>query len=195
MSDTGTVLKVSKLDAGRRQLRTAITLWFTDGDPVSVHALAFAAYEIFHFVSKKRDPYRRYLLLDTDWIKDEFRRDWEKLIKKNVNFFKHADRDPDDIAELDVDMNEFFIAYAIMGRQICGESQSQEESDFMWWYSINRPDRLTDKGRKMISDRYPVDTLEFVRKMSKGKFYEFLRQARIGRDGGHPDYRRVLNMN
>ena len=138
MGNSDSVLKVSKVDAARRQLRTAIALWFTDSDPVAVHALAFAAYEIFHFVSKKRDPYRRDLLLDSDWIRDEFRRDWQSLIKKNVNFFKHADRDPDDIAELDTSMNEWFIIYAIMGRQLCGEGQSQEESDFMWWFHIHR---------------------------------------------------------
>jgi hypothetical protein len=190
MSDT--VLKVSKIDAARRQLRTAITLWFTDGDPVAVHTLAFAAYEIFHYVSKKRDPYRRDLLLDTDYIKDEHRRDWERLLKKNVNFFKHADRDPDDIAELDPSMNEWFIVYALLGRQLCGEGQSQEESDFMWWFHVHRPDYLTDKGRQSITNLLPVETIEFGRKLSKGKFYELLHQSRIAKAGGRPDYRRVL---
>jgi hypothetical protein len=176
--DKDSVLKVSKIDAARRQLRTAITLWFVDGDPVAIHALAFAAYEIYHFVSKKRDPYRRDLLLDTDWIKDEFRRDWEKVIKKNVNFFKHADRDPDDIAELDTGMNEWFIIYAIMGRQLCGEGQSQEESDFMWWFHVHRPNYLTDAGRKFIYDLLPANVIEVSRKLPKREFSEMLRHAR-----------------
>jgi hypothetical protein len=29
--------KVSKLDAAKRQLETAIRLYFSDGDPVSIH--------------------------------------------------------------------------------------------------------------------------------------------------------------
>jgi hypothetical protein len=47
-------LRLTKLDVARRQLQTAITLWFTDGDPVSIHTLAFAAYEIIHVISKKQ---------------------------------------------------------------------------------------------------------------------------------------------
>ena len=30
---------VTKLDAARRQLRTAIRLWFQEADPVSIHTL------------------------------------------------------------------------------------------------------------------------------------------------------------
>src|SRR5207245_10811773 len=33
-------ITVTKLDAARRQLRTAIRLWFEEGDPVSIHTLA-----------------------------------------------------------------------------------------------------------------------------------------------------------
>jgi hypothetical protein len=79
------------VEAAQRQLRTAITLWFDDGDAVSVHTLAFAAYEIFHAVSEHRDPYRRDLLFDTFLIKDEFRRDWNKLVRREANFFKHTE--------------------------------------------------------------------------------------------------------
>jgi hypothetical protein len=53
------VLALTKVDVARRQLQTAITLWFTNGDPVSVHTLAAAAHEIIHTVTKKRTPNRR----------------------------------------------------------------------------------------------------------------------------------------
>ena len=54
-----------------------------------------------------------------------------------------------------------------------GEGQSQEESDFMWWFHIHRPNYLTDKGRQMVANLLPVNTIEFGRKLAKGKFYEF----------------------
>lgn len=171
-------VRVSKIDAARRQLRTAITLWFADGDPVSVHTLVFAAYDVFHTISKKRDPNRRDLLFDTDLIKDEYRRQWHDLIKKNAHFFKHADRDPEAVLDFNLDMNEWFILYAIAGRQLCGESQSDEESDFMWWFSFHSPHLLTDAGRKMLADRWPVDTIEWARKLSKRELIEAFRQAR-----------------
>jgi hypothetical protein len=83
-----TKITVTKIDAAKRQLRTAIRLWFEDGDPVSIHALAFAAYEIAHVVSKKRNRARRELIFDTLMVKDGYRADWNKNIKKHANFFQ-----------------------------------------------------------------------------------------------------------
>ncbi|MGI8569030.1 MAG: hypothetical protein ACR2KT_08130 [Methylocella sp.] len=74
-------VRIGKLDAARRQLRTAITLWFNDGDPVSVHTLAYAAYEVIHAISEKRDPTRRDLLFDSRLIKDEFRGEWNATVE------------------------------------------------------------------------------------------------------------------
>jgi hypothetical protein len=184
MSDDTSTIRISKLDAARRQLRTAITLWFTDGDPVAVHALAIAAYEIFHTVSLIRDPNRRDLLFDSDWIKDEYRRDWINLIKKNANFFKHADRDPNDVTEFDPSVSEWLMMYAVVARRLCGEGPNQEESDFMWWFHLNRTEYLTDAGRQMLADRWPAKIVEFGRTLSKRKFYELLCDARIVTEHG-----------
>jgi hypothetical protein len=178
MADTALEVRISKLEAAHRQLRTAITLWFRDCDSVSIHALAFAAYEIFHTVSKKRDPFRRDLLLDSDWIKDEHKRDWERLIKKEVVFFKHADRDPEAVLDFDPQLSEWFILYAIAARQLCGQSQSDEESSFMWWFQIHRPDLLTDKGRAALNC-FPIENLEEIRRWTRPKFFAAMRDARL----------------
>src|SRR5438045_2665233 len=92
-------IRISKLDAARRQLQTAISLWFNDGDPVAIHTLAAAAYEIIHAVSATRDPNRRDLLFDSLVVKDEYRREANAWFRGPANFFKHADRDPNDITE------------------------------------------------------------------------------------------------
>ena len=44
----GPPFKIKKIDAARRQLLTAIEVWFLDGDPVSIHSLAHAPHEIIH---------------------------------------------------------------------------------------------------------------------------------------------------
>jgi hypothetical protein len=74
VSDPDPMIRLGKVDVARRQLQTPITLWFTEGDPVSVHTLVFAAYEVFHFVSKSRNPNRRDLLFDTR-VKHEYRKE------------------------------------------------------------------------------------------------------------------------
>src|SRR5580704_11433462 len=98
---TKTALRISKLDAARRQLRTAITLWFNNDDPVSAHTLACAAYEIVHAVSKARDPNRPDLLIDSAKVRPDKRREVNALLRDGANFFKHADRDPNGMIEFD----------------------------------------------------------------------------------------------
>jgi hypothetical protein len=141
-------LQISKLDAARRQLRTAITLWFNDGDPVAIHALAFASYEILHAVSKKRDPSRMKLLFDSDFVKEEFRSELNIAFKQSAYFFKHADRDPEAIIEFNPAMSECFIIFAISALQLCGESNGDEENAFLLWIHIHKPRLLTGAGEK-----------------------------------------------
>jgi hypothetical protein len=165
-------IRIGKCEAGKQQLRTAIKLWFKGGDPVSAHALAFAAYEIFHFLSEKRDPTRRDLLFDTATIKDEFRKDWNQLVRKEANFFKHADRDGDAVIEFDPAITEHFILFAIGGRELCGEASSDEERAFIWWIHVNRPERLTNKGADFLAKNMPVDSLKHIRDTPKHEFFD-----------------------
>jgi hypothetical protein len=46
------MIKISNVDAAKCQLQKEITLWFKDEDPVLIHTLVFAAYEVSHSVSK-----------------------------------------------------------------------------------------------------------------------------------------------
>ncbi len=171
------IIRIGKCEAGKRQLRTAITLWFKGGDPVSTHALAFAAYEIFHYLSERRDPTRRDLLFDTVTVKDEFRKDWLQLVKKEANFFKHADRDGDAVIDFNPDITEHFILFATGGRELCGEPASDEERVFIWWIHIHRPDRLTNKGADLLAKQLPVNSLKHIRDTPKSEFYERLLKA------------------
>jgi hypothetical protein len=145
------VITLSKLEAGSRQLRTAISLWFEEADPVSTHALAFAAYEIFDAVSLHRDPHRRDLLFDSDWIKDEFRRDWNKHIRREANFFKHGNRDPEEAIEFNPDLTEWFILFATYARGLCREPQSEEETLFTWTLSRR-------KGASLLATAFQLNT-------------------------------------
>lgn len=85
-------LPITKIDAAVRQLETAITLWFHDGDPVSICALSHAAHEILYRLST--NTRKRSTLLDAENVKPEFREDFKKLIKEAPAFFKHAGKDP-----------------------------------------------------------------------------------------------------
>ena len=47
-------MQLSKLEAARRQLETAIKLYFADGDDVSIHSLVAAAYALLRDINEYR---------------------------------------------------------------------------------------------------------------------------------------------
>ena len=145
-----TKITVTKLDAARRQLRTAIRLWFNDGDPVAIHTLAYAAYEIIHVVSKKRNR-TRLLVFDSPMIKNEYRSAWNKKIKEHANFFKHANIDPDGSIAFVPALSILFLTAATAGIRLLSERPSIEEFAFVTWFFYHRPDWLNPRFRKVVA--------------------------------------------
>jgi hypothetical protein len=87
--DPTATIFVSKELAARGQLHTAIALWFSYGDPVSIHTLAAAAQGILQGVAGKNHPQPHM----REWIK-KFPPRVQKIIQNPQNFFKHAWTDP-----------------------------------------------------------------------------------------------------
>jgi hypothetical protein len=79
------VIRVSKPLAAYSQLHTALALWFSYGDPVSIHTLAVAAQELLQGLAGKdhKPPQMR------KWIK-QFSPKVQKAMRDPQNFFKHA---------------------------------------------------------------------------------------------------------
>ena len=172
MSDVLSTIQISKLDAARRQLRTAITLWFNGGDPVSIHTLAFAAYEIVHAVSKKRDPDRPNLIFDSAVIRDDERREFKSLIKKHAAFFKHADHDPEGVIPFNPEVSEIFMTAAVYGLLLCKEFPQQlEELAYMLWFQYTKPELLTPEFQKQLAAVVPVQ-FEQGKQLPKCNFFK-----------------------
>ena len=118
------LLKVSKLDAAKRQLETVIRMYFNDADPVSIHTLTAAAYNILRDVNSKTGG--SPMLIKDQLVADvfpEYKKEVRDLINEAENFFKHANVDHD----LVLDFNPFLTEFLIMDacdkyRQLSGES-------------------------------------------------------------------------
>lgn len=85
-------LHVGKLQTARRQLETAVSLFFQHGDPVSIHTLTCAAYNVIRDINNSRDgspmfAKQYYVNLEDKPSLSDF--------NEPENFFKHANRDPD----------------------------------------------------------------------------------------------------
>jgi hypothetical protein len=171
-------VSLTKLDVARRQLDTALELWFGDRDPVSVHTLAMAAYEVIDTLNKLGGDNSR-LLFNSDMIKDEYRRLWVDTLRKDANFFKHADRDHDATLDFAPATNDFLFMFAILGLSLLHIKPSRLQSAFMFWLMINRPSTLKPDFAKRLTDYVPVEDIEETRGLPKPEFLaEYLKYHR-----------------
>ncbi len=116
-------LKISKLDAAKRQLETVIRLYFAESDPVSIHTLTAAAYNVIRDVTAKRGATP---MLVKDQLLEHVRPESQKMflakINEAENFFKHADRDTETTLDFNPDMSEMLIVDACSQyHQLTGE--------------------------------------------------------------------------
>ena len=105
-------LVLSKLEVAARQLETAITLWFHDGEPVSTHALAFSANKVLRGICDHRQIEGPFMF-DLKRIRKGKEKEYMRLIHDAPNFFKYADNDASDTIGFNPDGTEFFIFDAV----------------------------------------------------------------------------------
>lgn len=132
--------RVTKLDAARRQLRTAIRLFFADGDSISVHALAAAAHELLRGLLKPKGG--GSLIKDNDWIRPEGLREYLAIMNSPQNFFKHADRDPDEVLDFTSTITEVWILDCIAMYQKLTGRMLREYFVFTIWFGQQHPELL-----------------------------------------------------
>jgi hypothetical protein len=174
--------QITKFDAGRRQLRTAIELWFMNGDPVSIHALSYAAHEIIHRLFRVQGG--SDLLFDTTLVKDEYRKEFTKQLKEDANFFKHAERESNlnKTRRFKPAMNLLFIAVCITGIQRMGKPLDDIEDAFLFWLYLHFPGWFY---QGVCKHSIPVNALNQMRAMKKDGFLEaFLEVKRQLRASG-----------
>lgn len=161
---------IDKLEAACRQLNTAISLWFNDGDAVSIHTLACSAHQIVHDINRLKGG--RDLLYDSLIFKDEFRRQAISYLKKHYNFFKHAENDPAGTIEFDPIATEIFIMFTSLGLELVGRGLDEVQGAFNIYYGLHNPHLLTDKGKAVFIDAVPEESRKYALRMSKQEFFE-----------------------
>ncbi len=167
--DKAPTIRVSKLNAARRQLDCAIELWFSEKDDVSIHTLAAAAHQIIYDTNKKKGG--QELLFDSIVIRDEYRSEFVALIKRDMNFFKHADKDPEGITEFVPFGSIIFMLFSIVGLQQLGESLNYMERVFLIWLTFHHPNWINEAYRKKYEQIVPVQHLKEIRELSKKEFF------------------------
>jgi hypothetical protein len=161
---------IKKIEAALHQLDCAISLYFQESDPIAIHTLACAAHQIIHDINRYRKGPE--LLFDSIVFKDEYRGLAKKYLHKHYNFFKHAnnDPDPDGTIEFDPHGTEIFILTSIRGLAYLGIQLNPEHLAFLSYFCFHNPKLLTEKGVQSFIHNIPVDQLQDIRSLEKGKF-------------------------
>jgi hypothetical protein len=162
--------KINKLDAAVRQINTAILLWFSSDDEISVHTLACSAHQIVHDINQQNAKHE--LIYNNLNVKDEYRREANRRFKECYNFLKHADNDADDIIEFNPADTELFIMFTLLGLEYLGVKLNNTREAFLVYYFLSHPDFLTEKGRKTIIDPIPESQREQMLSCNRQSFLE-----------------------
>jgi hypothetical protein len=117
-----TTIKVSKLDAVRRQLETAVRLYFSEADPVSIHTLVSASYQILSDVNRVRGGVPMIKEQIPTWVRSDVTNVAKRKLNEATNFFKHANRDHDEVLEFSQSPTELLLYDAVRKyRELTGE--------------------------------------------------------------------------
>ena len=130
-------LPVTKLDAARRQLETALTLWFHEADPVSIHTLTGAAYKLLYDINTKAGG--PPMMPDGKYIRPEYIKEWRKILYRAQNFFKHADDDSTDTLFFAPQMTQILMLEACERYQAHAHEQRPLMELFILWLSLHEP--------------------------------------------------------
>jgi hypothetical protein len=178
----GGKLQISKTDAAARQLDLAIKLWFYEEDPVSIHTLMWAAYEIISDLCKKKGkPEMTAIELMKRRIKPEHLEEAMAIFKKAMTFFKHANRDAHTILEFNPESNDYLLLIAVGAFESLGERLSDIQRAYGNWCFMHMPHLLKD-GENPLLNFVSVENLENIRKMSKRDYFQtFLNASALAR--------------
>lgn len=130
-------IQLSKTDAALRQIETAIVLWFENKDPVSIHTLAHAAYQILYDINKhQKGP---CMTPDSDLVNPAMLKDWKKAWKAWSNFLKHAEKDHDKTISFNPDVNDMLLVDVVSSFSMITKKTSPTLQCFFFWMVVHHP--------------------------------------------------------
>jgi hypothetical protein len=161
-------LKVSKTDAARRQIETAIRLWFFSGDPVSIHTLAAAAHQVLHDIGKGRGfP---TALRNLPGVRPEAIKRLRKLVSRYENFFKHADHDADALLDFNPEATEVFLLDAVTTYESLTQEVVPILSTFKAWMFLQNPKLMEEKAKLALDKKLDGAGIDF-KSIPKAEFF------------------------
>ena len=133
--------KVTKLDAAKRQLSTAIDLYFWGGDPVSIRALSEASLEVLCNLSNnigiESSSLEKFI---NNAIPPEKKKEFREALNRTKNFLKHADKDPEGVLDFNPSGSSFLMHEAIEIYETLSSELPVRFAAFRVWFRMQHPE-------------------------------------------------------
>ncbi len=171
---------LNKVEVAQRQIDVAIRMYFQHGDEVSIHTLAASGRNVLIDLCRRKglEP---PMLLDTmvkTFIKHEHQKAVREKAREAENFFKHADRDPENEYDFPVGSTAFKLFEGVEAFQALTGTVTPEMKVFRAWWLIQNNDTVSDKAPQPFHDA--LAGVEF-RDDERQKFFAHLMQAQGAR--------------
>ena len=159
---------ITKLEAARRQLETAITLWFHDADPVSIHTLVMAAHGILRPLNKQRRG--QPMLGDPGpHIRPALEKRVADMFAESSNFFKHGAKDSLATHYFAPEINHCMIVDACDAYMLVAQEKRPLMLTFAFYVALHEPGLFR---QEFVDSTQPFSA---AKQLSKSKFVaEFL---------------------
>lgn len=145
------MLTISKQDAAKAEIETAIRIFFGEHTLVPAFVLACAGAEIAEAVAKHRG---RATLAQglADYIKSEQIGTVQRLVRDPYNFLKHADRDPEgEMRDFDPRSVEFKLFFAVEDYAIAFGERTPLMLALRVWFDCRYPQLLLKPSQHLAT--------------------------------------------
>ncbi len=131
---------VDKNSAAKRQIKTAIWMFFERKDSVAIHTLSWAGYQILIDLCAKNGIQRQ--IEDSPVIKEMGKlNEVITAMRKPHNFFKHSDREPDSTVKHFPDSNYLLLLMACQYFSKLTGDLFFEGKVLQAWFCLKYPER------------------------------------------------------
>ncbi len=134
------------MEAARRQLETAIKLFFIDGEVVSIHTLTSAAYQVLYDVNRAICGKPMIKDMISQKVKPNFIKIVLDKFNESTNYFKHADRDYNDIHEFKPEETEINLFDACLKYYELTQDRLPLMRLYTIWYMLQYGILIEDKA-------------------------------------------------
>ena len=165
-------VRITKIDAAGRLIDAAIEMFFFGYDPVAIHTIAAASHDIVRALAKRRGV--TGLSLGANLIEREFHKKWSDVTRSDISLLKHADNDQNDDVEVDPELTEALLMFALRGLRRMGHTFNGLQAAYWTWFCLHHPAATMID---MYSLKLPAETVAALRAMPKSDFVRKFQEA------------------